>query len=75
MFDFSKWLMSGIIEGFKSGQTHFSKVTELTANYLYKGLISQEQAENIAKECPAPTAIDALYVEVSEDEDVAQDVE
>ena len=55
MFDFSKWLVSGIVEGYKKGETPFSKVTELTATYYSKGLISQEQAEEIALNCPAPT--------------------
>lgn len=55
MFDFSKWLVSGIVEGYKKGETPFSKVTELTAAYYSKGLISQEQAEKIALNCPAPT--------------------
>ncbi len=54
MFDFSQWVVSGIVDGFKKGQTPFSKVTELTANYYLKGLISQGQAEKIATECPAP---------------------
>lgn len=54
MFDFSKWLVSGIIDGYKKGETPFSKVAELTANYYSKGMISQEQAEEIALNCPAP---------------------
>lgn len=54
MFDFSKWLVSGIIDGYKRSEMPFSKVTELTANYYSKGLISQEQAEEIALNCPAP---------------------
>ena len=54
MFDFSKWLVSGIIDGFKKGQTPFSKVTELTANYFSKGLISQSQVEQIATKVPSP---------------------
>lgn len=62
MFDFSRWLVSGIIEGYKKGETPFSKVTELTAAYYSKGLISQEQAEEIALNCPAPTT-DAEIVE------------
>jgi hypothetical protein len=55
MFNFSEWVKAGIIDGFKNGLTPFSKVTELTANYLAKGIITQEQAENIAAECPIPT--------------------
>jgi hypothetical protein len=69
MFDFSKWLVSGIIDGFKNGQTPFSKVTELTANYFTKGLISQDQAEQIATECPAPaTEKETIITEETETE-------
>jgi hypothetical protein len=54
MFDFSKWLVQGIIDGYKKGYTPFSKVTELTAAYYSKGLINQEQVEEIGVVCPAP---------------------
>lgn len=54
MFNFSKWVVEGIIDGYKSGLTPFAKVTELTANYLTKGIITQEQAEQIAIVCPSP---------------------
>ena len=54
MFSFSKWVVSGIVDGYKKGYTSFAKVTELTANYLIKGIITQEQADGIAAECPSP---------------------
>lgn len=58
MFDFSKWVVSGVIDGYKNGLTPFSKVTELTANYLSKGIITQTQADYIAEQCPAPEMSD-----------------
>ena len=54
MFNFSEWVVAGIIDGYKNGLTPFSKVTELTTNYLTKGVITQEQANRIALECPIP---------------------
>ena len=54
MFNLSEWLKSGIIDGYKNGVYPFAKVTELTASYLSKGLISEAQAEEIATICPAP---------------------
>ena len=54
MFDFSGWVVSGIIDGYKKGLTPFAKVTELTANYLIKGIITQAQADAIMLECPMP---------------------
>ena len=54
MFNFSEWLKSGIIDGYKNGDTPFARVTELTASYLSKGFISQAQAEEIATICPSP---------------------
>lgn len=54
MFNFSEWVVVGIIDGYEKGYTSFFKVTELTANYLIKGIITEEQAEKIALKCPAP---------------------
>ena len=54
MFNFSEWLVAGIIDGYKKGLTSFSKVTELTVAYLSKGFISKEQAEEISVVCPVP---------------------
>ena len=54
MFDFSVWVVNGVIDGYRTGLTPFAKVTELTTNYLTKGIITQEQAETIAKACPIP---------------------
>ena len=56
MFNLSKWLVAGIIDGYRKGHTPFVKVTEMTASYLSKGLISETQAEEIAEACPIPEA-------------------
>lgn len=56
MFVFSQWVVSGIVDGYENGLTPFSKVTELTANYLIKGIITQAQADEIAVKCPLKTA-------------------
>ena len=53
MFNYSEWVMAGIIDGYKKGITPFARVTELTTAYLLKGVITQEQAESIATACPA----------------------
>ena len=62
MFNFSEWVVKGVIDGYNTGLTPFAKVTELTANYLTKGIISQEQAEQIAMACPIPV-VDEPVVE------------
>ncbi len=54
MFHFSEWLKAGIMDGYKKGYTPFVKVTEMTASYLLKGLITEEQAQEIAEAIPAP---------------------
>lgn len=54
MFNLSEWLKAGIIDGYKKGYTPFSRVTELTANYMLKSLITEEQVKEIAAACPAP---------------------
>jgi polyhydroxyalkanoate synthesis regulator phasin len=55
MFKISEWVTSGIINGYQTGEMSFAKTTELTANYLAKGIITQEQAERVMAECPVPT--------------------
>lgn len=50
MFNFSEWLISGILSGFHSGEFSFAKVTELTAAYVSKGFISNENAQKIIAE-------------------------
>ena len=45
MFNFSEWVVAGIIDGYEKGYTSFFKVTELTANYLIKGIITDLVAE------------------------------
>jgi hypothetical protein len=62
MFNFSEWLVQGIIDGFDKGFTSFARVTELTAAYVSKGFITEKQAEQIAIACP-------MEVDMSEDED------
>ena len=61
MFEFSEWAVAGILDGYKNGLTPFSKVTELTSNYLMGGLITQAQADEIKLKCPAPTESEAQY--------------
>ena len=63
MFNFSEWVVNGIIDGYKKGITPFAKVTELTANYLTKGIITQEQAERVAIACPVPVENEPIVEE------------
>lgn len=50
MFNFSEWLISGILSGFHSGEFTFAKVTELTAAYISKNFITAAQAQSIVAE-------------------------
>lgn len=54
MFNFSEWLMSGIVHGYKTGAMSFFRLTEVTASYLARGFITDKQAAMIAESCPAP---------------------
>lgn len=63
MFSLSNWLVEGIKAGYKDGTFSFARITEITAGYISKGLITEAQAEDIALACPAP-------VEQSESEDI-----
>lgn len=57
MFSLSQWLIQGIKAGYRDGTFAFCRVTELTAGYLSKGLITEAQAQEIAEACPAPAEI------------------
>jgi hypothetical protein len=54
MFELSNWLAAGIVNGYETGAFPFARVTEITAAYLSKGLISAAQAQEIALACPVP---------------------
>ena len=43
MFNFSEWLKAGIIDGYKMGHTPFVRVTEMTATYLSKDLLTKHR--------------------------------
>ena len=55
MFDYTGWLIAGIIDGYKTGERSFSRTTKLTDDYLEAGKITQAQAEEIAMACPQPS--------------------
>ena len=66
MFNFSNWLKSGIIDGYKKGLTPFSKVTEITATYYSKGFLSEEQVQEIMNECPLEEIAEETTEEMEE---------
>ena len=55
MFDYSGWLIAGIISGYKTGEVSFCKTTERPDKYLELGKITQAQAIEIAIACPKPS--------------------
>lgn len=55
MFDYTGWLIAGIIDGYKTGERSFSRTTELTDDYLEAGKITQAQANEIGMACPKPS--------------------
>jgi hypothetical protein len=55
MFDYTGWLIAGIIDGYKTGERSFSRTTELTDEYLEAGKITQAQANEIGMACPKPS--------------------
>lgn len=69
MFNLSEWLVAGIIDGYRKGHTPFVKVTEMTAAYLGKGFITEEQAEEIATACPVPIE---PVIEENEDTEIGE---
>jgi hypothetical protein len=61
MFNFSEWLVNGIVDGYKKGEITFSGVTKFTAIYLSNGFITKEQAEEIRNACPCPIIEEEIY--------------
>ena len=70
MFDLSTWLAAGIIDGYRTGAFAFARVTEITAAYLSKGLISSPQAQEIALACPAPVETEEIAPEPMPEETI-----
>lgn len=54
MFDYTGWLIAGIIDGYKTGEASFYKTTKRTDDYLEQGKITQAQADEIGMACPQP---------------------
>ena len=74
MFDYSGWLIAGIISGYKTGEASFFKTTKLTDDYLEAGKITQAQAEEIAMACPQPS-YESEQEEVTEPETPIEETE
>lgn len=68
MFDYSGWLIAGIISGYKTGEASFFKTTKITDDYLEQGKITQAQAIEIAIACPEPSVEPETVVEEPEKE-------
>ena len=74
MFELSDWLVAGIIDGYRTGSFAFARVTEITAAYLSKGLISSRQAQEIALACPVPVEPEETAPELPQECDTPQPV-
>ncbi len=72
MFDYTGWLIAGIIDGYKTGERSFSRTTKITDDYLEAGKITQAQAIEIAIACPKPS-YEPEQEEVTETETVIED--
>lgn len=69
-FDFKSWLKSGLVEGYKDGSFSMPHVTTMTANYIVAGMLTQEDAAEIAAVCLAWDEEQAKLVEEKEQENV-----
>lgn len=52
-FDFKAWLKTGLIDGYKEGSFSMPHVTTMTANYIMAGMLTNEDAAEIAASCAA----------------------
>ena len=53
MFDFKEWLKSGLIDGYKQGSFSMPYIITMTANYIAAGMLTNEDAAEIAAFCTA----------------------
>ena len=53
MFDFKTWLKTGLTDGYKQGSFSMPHVTAMTANYIMSGMLTQQDAAEIAAACAA----------------------
>ena len=58
MFDLSEWVMENLISGYQNRTFAPEYVAVLTANYVLKGVLSNEQAEQIANATAVPIISD-----------------
>lgn len=52
-FDFKVWLKDGLKNGYKDGSFSMPHVITMTANYIAAGMLTQEDAAEIAAACAA----------------------
>ncbi len=50
-FDFKLWLKTGLIDGYKQSSFSMPHVTTMTANYIMAGMLTNEDAAEIAAAC------------------------
>ena len=77
MFDYSGWVMGGVISGFKNGEISYCETTDRAERYKANGTLTQAQVEEIAMACPEPSVEPETVVEetVIEDETVIEETE
>ena len=69
MFDYSGWVMGGVISGFKNGEISYCETTDRAERYKANGTLTQAQVEEIAMACPQPS------IEPETDETVVEEPE
>lgn len=52
-FDFKAWLKDGLKNGYKDGSFSMPHVVTMTANYIAAGMLTNEDAAEIAAACTA----------------------
>ena len=72
MFDYSGWVMGGIISGYKNGEISYCETTDRAERYKANGTLTQAQAEEVAMACPQPSE-EPEHEEVTEPETPIED--
>lgn len=73
MFDYSGWVMGGIISGYKNGEISYCETTDRAERYKANGTLTQAQAEEVAMACPQPSEEPETDETPIEDETIIED--
>lgn len=83
MFNLKEWVVTGLVDGYKQGSFSMPHITTMAANYIVAGILTTQDAAEIAAQCQAwdeqqalteqqPEEIDPGFTQPSTPEEVEE---